>query len=199
MVRVISGKYKRRLLKTLTGTDTTRPTSDRVKENLFNILSSDIQGAIVWDLFAGSGALGIEALSRGARHVTFVDASTDACRIIAENLKTIGIPAENYTIVARDVAAFLGDLSARAKARPANAAALVSVVLADPPYSASWYDEALHMLAASGSCEPECLVVLEMKSDRTRVAADERLWSLEDERTYGIAQLQFWRFSEKEE
>lgn len=199
MVRVISGKYKRRLLKTLTGTDVTRPTSDRVKENLFNILSFDIQGAIVWDLFAGSGALGIEALSRGAKHVTFVEQTASACQIISENLRTLGVPSEQYRLVCGSVTDFLKGQARAAEVRSANDAVFVSVVLADPPYHSNWYDEALDLLAATGSCASECLVVLEMNSNRILSNSDEHTWQLEDERKYGIAQLQFWRFIAKGE
>ena len=199
MVRVISGKYKRRLLKTLSGTDVTRPTSDRVKENLFNILSFDIQGAIVWDLFAGSGALGIEALSRGAQHVTFVEQSPAACRIISENLRTLGVPSERFRLVSGSVTDFLKSQARATEKSSANDAAFVSVVLADPPYHSNWYDEALDLIAASQVCAPECLVVLEMNSDRNMSHSDERTWQLVDERKYGLAQLQFWRFLEKGE
>ncbi len=193
-MRVIAGKYKRRLLKTLPGTDVTRPTSDRVKESLFNMLAPEIQGAIVWDLFAGSGALGIEALSRGAQHVTFVEESLAAQRMIQENLKTLNVSPESYRVVGSSVNDFLRLASQHRKVETANHAALVSVVLADPPYQSSWYDEALESLAASGACDADCLVVLEMKTGRTVPQPSEDSWELEDERTYGIAQLQFWRF-----
>jgi 16S rRNA (guanine966-N2)-methyltransferase len=190
-VRIIAGKYKRRLLKTLSGTDVTRPTSDRVRESLFNMLAPEIDGAIVWDLFAGSGALGIESLSRGAAHVTFVEQSAAAFKVIGENLKTLGIPPDTYTLVHSDVELFLRSR----KAGAANSAPQVSLVLADPPYHSTWYDDALRALALSGCCADDCLVVLEMKSDRILVQPDATVWTLEDERRYGIAQLQFWRFA----
>lgn len=193
-MRVIAGKYKRRLLKTLPGTEVTRPTSDRVKESLFNMLAPDISGAIVWDLFAGSGALGIEALSRGAAHVTFVEESPAAQKMIVENLKTLSVPPESYSVVLLGVDEFLARQARTRDQIPANRAASVSVVLADPPYHSAWYDGALEALAASGSCCSECLVVLEMKSDRVIPPPNGELWALEDERRYGIAQLQFWRF-----
>jgi 16S rRNA (guanine966-N2)-methyltransferase len=189
-VRVIAGKYKRRLLKTLSGTDVTRPTADRVRESLFNMLAPEIDGAIVWDLFAGSGALGIESLSRGAAHVTFVEQSPAACKIIGENLKTLGISPDNYTVVNIDVELFLKKFISG----PANSASQVSMVLADPPYHSAWYDEALRALALSGRCADDCLVVLEMKTGRELQEPDTAAWMLEDERRYGIAQLQFWRF-----
>lgn len=193
-MRVIAGKYKRRLLKTLPGTDVTRPTSDRVKESLFNMLSLDIQGAIVWDLFAGSGALGIEALSRGAEHVTFVEESQAAYKMILENLKTLGVPAESYTVVCSGVADFLARQATTRAEGSANHAPLVSVVLADPPYHSPWYDVALHGLALSGACSADCLIVLEMKAGRAIPLPKDEVWELADERKYGIAQLQFWRF-----
>ncbi|NBX16922.1 MAG: 16S rRNA (guanine(966)-N(2))-methyltransferase RsmD [Proteobacteria bacterium] len=191
-MRVIAGKYKRRLLKTLAGTDVTRPTADRVRESLFNMLAPEIDGAIVWDLFAGSGALGIEALSRGAGHVTFVEQSAAACKVIGENLKTLGIHPDTYTLVVGNVETFLQNRTSGA----ANSAPQVSLVLADPPYHSAWYDEALGALASSGRCARDCLVVLEMKSDRILIPPDLALWSLVDERRYGIAQLQFWRLAD---
>jgi len=194
-VRVIAGKYKRRLLKTLPGTEVTRPTSDRVRESLFNMLAPEIDGAIVWDLFAGSGALGIESLSRGATHVTFVEQSSAACKVIAENLKTLGIPSENYTLVNANVEKFLLQFTDSHSGRDAKSASQVSVVLADPPYQSAWYDEALRDLALTGACTDGCLVVLEMKTGRLVRQPDAALWTLEDERKYGIAQLQFWRYS----
>ncbi|MBQ7581421.1 MAG: RsmD family RNA methyltransferase, partial [Lachnospiraceae bacterium] len=85
-MRVIAGKCRSLLLKSVPG-NTTRPTTDRIKETLFNILQSDIPGALFLDLFAGSGAIGIEALSRGAAHAWFVDHDPKAVRVIRDNLK----------------------------------------------------------------------------------------------------------------
>lgn len=193
-MRVIAGRYKRRLLKTLVGTDVTRPTSDRVKESLFNMLAPELEGAIVWDLFAGSGSLGIESLSRGAAHVTFVEQSLAAVRVIEANLKSLSIPSAQYTVVHCSVDDFLVR-TATEQAREAKSAARVSVVLADPPYASSWYDCALGSIAGTKACEDGCLVVLEMKAGHNILQPEDRLWLLEDERRYGIAQLQFWRFS----
>jgi 16S rRNA (guanine966-N2)-methyltransferase len=91
-VRVVAGTYKGRTLVAPKG-NATRPTSDRVREAIFSILVS-VQDAAVLDLFAGSGALGIEALSRGAASVTFVDSATDAITAIRHNLEYLGQPAE---------------------------------------------------------------------------------------------------------
>lgn len=93
-MRVISGKYKSIRLNSLEGM-TTRPTTDKVKESLFNML--DCNGMKILDLFAGSGSLGIEAISRGAKHVTFIDGSSSAVKIINSNIKNVML-IENYLI-----------------------------------------------------------------------------------------------------
>ncbi len=87
-MRIISGNYRGRKLETLEGEDT-RPTTDRVKESIFNLIQFDVNGAVVLDLFSGSGALGIEALSRGAKEVVFNDFNKKAVDIIQKNLKGI--------------------------------------------------------------------------------------------------------------
>ena len=89
-LRVISGSARGRRLKAVPG-DTTRPITDRVKESLFNILGPDVQDAVVLDLFAGTGAVGIEALSRGAKFVRFVDRNHLPIKTVRENLKSTGL------------------------------------------------------------------------------------------------------------
>jgi 16S rRNA (guanine(966)-N(2))-methyltransferase RsmD len=89
-MRVIGGKARGRRLRSVPG-DTTRPITDRVREALFNILGADIQGATLLDLFAGTGSVGIEALSRGAAHVCFVDLNRQPVAIIRDNLKQTGL------------------------------------------------------------------------------------------------------------
>ena len=94
-MRVITGEARGRRLVTLEGEDV-RPTTDRVKEGMFNIIQFDIEGALVLDLFSGSGQLGIEALSRGARHCNFVDASNRSLDVTRENLKSVGFEKRSY-------------------------------------------------------------------------------------------------------
>src|SRR5215471_15713534 len=89
-VRVIAGEFRSRLLKSLPGLDI-RPTPDRLREALFNILAPRLEGAVFADLYAGTGAVGIEALSRGARRAIFVEQKAAAARVIRENLKALGI------------------------------------------------------------------------------------------------------------
>jgi 16S rRNA (guanine966-N2)-methyltransferase len=106
-MRVISGKARGRKLKRVPG-DTTRPIMDRVKENLFNILGSFVPGSRWLDLFAGTGQVGIEALSRGAAHVVFVDKVTPAVRTTRSNLQHTGLE-QDATVIQRDSFRYLED------------------------------------------------------------------------------------------
>lgn len=123
-MRIVAGLYGGRRLIAPRG-DATRPTSDRVREALFSVLGP-LDGLRVLDLFAGSGALGLEALSRGAAHVTFVDDANAAIRAIQANLDALGVPRERVTVQRRE---------ARAAVRAARAARHeYDLVLLDPPY-----------------------------------------------------------------
>ena len=121
-MRVVAGTYRGRRLTAPPG-DATRPTSDRVREALFSILGPSVQGARVLDLFAGSGALGIEALSRGAASAVFVDSAPRAIEAVRANLAALGIEAGVHRIEAR---AWLRTASARSEA--------YDLVFLDPPY-----------------------------------------------------------------
>ncbi len=121
-MRVIAGRYGGRRLQAPRG-DATRPTSDRVREALFSVLAGRVDGARVLDLFAGSGALGIEALSRGAAEATFVDTAPAALRAIRANLDAIGTTAD---VRRADARRFLAGASAAARQ--------YDLVFLDPPY-----------------------------------------------------------------
>jgi 16S rRNA (guanine(966)-N(2))-methyltransferase RsmD len=121
-MRVVAGAYGGRRLTAPPG-DATRPTSDRVREALFSVLGASVQDARVLDLFAGSGALGIEALSRGAASAVFVDRSPRAVEAVRANLAALGIEAEVHRVEAR---AWLRTASARADT--------YDLVFLDPPY-----------------------------------------------------------------
>lgn len=128
-MRVIAGKAKGRQLAAPRGR-ITRPTSDRVREALFSILGARVPGSRVLDLYAGTGALGIEALSRGAAHATFVDRDARAVAVIRMNLANCGL-AHDATVVRADVRAALRDLARRGET--------FDLVFFDPPYlSAEW-------------------------------------------------------------
>jgi 16S rRNA (guanine(966)-N(2))-methyltransferase RsmD len=163
-VRIIAGSLRGRRLQTPTWAGL-RPTSDKLRETLFNILAARVAGARVLDAFAGTGALGIEALSRGAAHVTFVDADPRAARLIAANLERCGIQT-GYTVVRASAARALAALGS------APAFAPFDIVLLDPPYDAV-PDRAL--AGAEAIVAEAGLVVLEHDRRRTVPAAAGRL------------------------
>jgi len=131
-MRVITGSARGRKLKTPENYDI-RPTTDNVKESIFNIIQFELEGRRVLDLFGGTGQLGIEALSRGSAHCTFVEMRRDAVALMRENLKTVGF-ADCSKIVQGDALAFLS--SCREK---------FDVILLDPPYHGELMDKAMEM------------------------------------------------------
>lgn len=132
-MRVITGTARGRKLITLEGDDV-RPTTDKVKESLFNIIQFDVEGASFLDLFAGSGQIGIEALSRGARQVVFVDKSKKSIDVIRQNLKTTGFE-KNAVVLSSDSIAFLQ-----------RRAEKYDIAFLDPPYSTGLLQKALEFL-----------------------------------------------------
>lgn len=126
-MRIVAGTYKHRLLVAPKG-DITRPTSERLREALFNICQSYIEDADFLDLFAGSGAMGIEALSRGARSATFIDSSKDSIRAVQQNLRTLQLESVSH-VFQGDVFALAEKLLKRGKS--------YNIIYADPPYEAS--------------------------------------------------------------
>ena len=141
-MRVVAGKYRGRILRSLRGMDI-RPTSDRLRETLFNVLAAGnpeaLEGRVWLDLFAGTGAVGIEALSRGARHVYFVETSTPAAKLIEQNVASLGV-VQGYRILRDDLAGVLWHLEREHVA--------ADVVFLDPPYRMQHaYEETLTALA----------------------------------------------------
>lgn len=142
-MRVIAGKFRSRNLKSLPGLDT-RPTYDRLKETLFNVLTSAglVEGKVFVDLFAGTGSIGIEALSRGATRVYFVESAKKAAQVIRANLQSLGLEqdAEVYERNAAEALRQLADAGARA-----------DVIFMDPPYKLQGaYEEILRIVPATG-------------------------------------------------
>lgn len=129
-MRVIGGKFRGRKLKSPTSLQT-RPTSDRLRETLFNILAPRIQGARFLDLCAGTGAVGIEALSRGAEHVTFVDQSRRMCALNEANLEALKIGSDEYELITADAFEFL-------RRHGKKAGKSFDVIYFDPPYEADY-------------------------------------------------------------
>lgn len=147
-MRVITGTARGRRLKELEGMET-RPTTDRVKEGLFNILQFDIEGRKVLDLFAGTGQLGIECLSRGAASAVFVDRRADAVKLIRDNLKTTEL-TENARVVAGDSMEYLKGLREK-----------FDIIFLDPPYAAGLLEEAISHIAAFDILSPHGIIVAE--------------------------------------
>lgn len=150
-MRVIGGTHQGRRLRTVGGLSV-RPTSDRLRETLFNIISSRVADSRFLDICAGSGAVGIEALSRGASHVTFIENSRLASAVIQSNLNTIGI-TENATIIVRDAPAALRHLDSSDEE--------FDLVFFDPPYASGIYDHVLKRLGGGRLLSSEGLVIVE--------------------------------------
>jgi len=150
-VRVIGGALRGRKLVSPPGEET-RPTADRVRESLFNIIATRISGARFLDAFAGTGAVGIEALSRGAERAVFVESSRAAARTVAANLDALGL-GERSRLVARPFVKAVELL--RREEAPFDLAYL------DPPYAPGELLRALRLLAAPGFLAPGALVIAE--------------------------------------
>jgi 16S rRNA (guanine966-N2)-methyltransferase len=183
-VRIAGGRLRGRKIGAPAGT-LTRPTSDRVREALFNILvhgveGFDLEGARVLDLFAGSGALGLEALSRGAAYCLFVEDNADARGAIRENIEALGLTGASK--VWRRDAAKLG---------PAAPMQPFRLLFADPPYGKGLGELALNAAADGGWLAPRAICVLEERTDAAIVMAQG--FELLDRRTYGDTAIHFLR------
>jgi 16S rRNA (guanine966-N2)-methyltransferase len=159
-MRIIAGSYRSRRLEAPAGLST-RPTSDRLRETLFNVIAPRIAGAAFADLYAGSGAVGLEALSRGAACVTFVERAPAALKILRKNLAQLGIE-RGFEIRAESVAAFLRS-RAGAKTGREQQAAQHELLFLDPPYDAAEeYATTLGILGREQSTlGPEAMVIAE--------------------------------------
>ena len=135
-MRIIAGEYRGRRLKAVPGLET-RPTPDRLRETLFNILAPEIDGAVFLDAYAGTGAVGIDALSRGAARAVFIERSRAAAAVIRENLAALKIPFTRAEVLHGRALQYLPH-------RPAG------IVFLDPPYDLkAEYSAALHLLGAA--------------------------------------------------
>lgn len=183
-MRVIAGRFKGRTLAAPTRAGL-RPTSDRLRETLFNILAPRLPGARLLDAYAGTGAVGIEALSRGASHVVFVERDRQALALIQENVRRCHV-TERYTIVSRD--------AREASADPALLP--FDIVFLDPPYDLPDRDRALD--AVSGLVAPGGLLVFEHAARRDVPRAAGRLVQRRQVRA-GDSMLTFYEENGKRE
>ena len=152
-MRVISGSARGRRLKELQGMDT-RPTTDKVKESLFNIIQFEIEGRRVLDLFGGTGQLGIEALSRGADHCTFVDMRKEAAALIRENLRLTGL-SERSRVVQGDALSFLSSCGEK-----------FDVILLDPPYHTELLEKSVKRVTEFDILREHGIMICESAAER---------------------------------
>ncbi len=150
-MRVIAGTAKRLQLKTVKG-DNTRPTTDRIKETLFNMLQNDIEGCRFLDLFSGSGAIGIEALSRGAKETVFVENNKEAINCIKENLIFTKL-VNSGIVMSYDVMTAISMLEGRN--------AKFDIVFMDPPYNKEIEKEVLDRLKQSEIIDSDTMIIVE--------------------------------------
>jgi 16S rRNA (guanine(966)-N(2))-methyltransferase RsmD len=155
-MRVIAGNYRSRILKSLKGL-ALRPTSDRLRETLFNVLGPTVAGARFVDVFAGTGAVGIEALSRGAAEVVFIEKHPPAVALIRKNLESLGVRS-GATVFGADALRGLEMLAAKKK----GAGAPFDFVFLDPPYAAAEkYERVLRVLGSASFLAPGSVVIAE--------------------------------------
>ena len=152
-MRVVAGKAKGVVLKTPEGLKT-RPTADRVKEAMFSIIQFDLPGARVLDLFGGTGQLGIEALSRGAQHVDFVDMQDSACKLIRENLRRTKL-SDMARVIRSDYLTFLKSCEHK-----------YDIILLDPPYAEEFLENSLKLITEIDILQTNGIIVAERPADK---------------------------------
>lgn len=184
-MRIISGKHKGTKLYTLDGLDT-RPTLDRVKEPLFSIINFDIPEATVLDLFAGSGALGLESLSRGAKKTILCDSSKDAIHIIEKNVDKLN-EKSNVQILSVDY------LTALERLKKENQK--VDIVFLDPPYKTEFIKKSCEKIAEYKLLTEKGIIIIETDRTNEIVLEIENInkYDIYDQRKYGRATLIFLR------
>lgn len=159
-MRIISGKYKGRNLVSFKA-DHIRPTMDRVKETLFNKWMGYVEQARVLDLFAGTGNLGLEALSRGAAHVTFVEKHAKSVEIIRKNIELLKVNKAEYAVIPKDVFSFIKSYQGEG----------FDLIFIDPPFTEKLADEVMLALAASQCFHQNTLIAIEaIKQEKIETA-----------------------------
>jgi len=191
-MRVVDGKYRGRKIKSMPKREDTkllRPTTERVKESVFSILNNYLEGVKFLDLFAGTGAVGIEALSRGAGKVVFVESDRRFCNLIRENLKAIRVPPEKYEVICDDYTSALKKLAKRKEK--------FDFIYADPPYEKGYYTRVVNMVKNLGLLDEDGLLILEEPKKNPFIPESEK-WLVE-KRHYGTTTVSFLNFNLLEE
>ena len=182
-MRIISGNRRGKKLHTFKGRNI-RPTGDRMREAIFNILSSRVKDAVVLDLFAGTGGLGLEALSRGARSALFIDNHPDALLLLKKNINACGMTRETRVIkwdIARDLNCLRG-------MQPE-----FDLVFMDPPYEKNLVEPTLVHLHASGAVQSAAHIVAEHGFNEPQ-PSDLDCFNMVDQRKYGKSLVSFFKY-----
>ena len=186
-VRVISGSARGLKLNT-PGDDRVRPTTDRVKESMFNIVQDWVYDSQVLDLFAGSGALGIEALSRGASQAVFCDNSLDSIKIIKSNIEKARV-ADRSQIVSGDFKRSLRDMEAKNQS--------FDMIFVDPPYYEGLFEEVLDTIRSCKILKKDGIVIVE--HDAKKPIGQVEGLEVYKEKKYGITMLTFYCLEDDDE
>lgn len=185
-MRVISGKARGLKLNTPKNQDV-RPTTDRVKESLFNIINFDIMDSKVLDLFAGTGSLGIECLSRGASKCVFVDKSKESMAIVKSNIKKARVENESITMNIDFKSAILS---------LGNKGEKFNIIFMDPPYYKNMFEDALSMVDQNNLLEEDGVIVVEHDTKDSFPENIGRLYKSRDKK-YGKTTLTFYKMEEE--
>lgn len=175
-MRVIAGSARRLLLKTPEGMDT-RPTTDRIKETLFNILQRDVPGSVFLDLFSGSGGIGIEALSRGAKKAYFVDNSPKAIACIQQNLASTRLESLGI-VLKQEACSALESIFRRSQEKQ------IDIIFMDPPYGCGQEENVLTVLSKMPYVTKDTIVIVEAALKTDFAYVDGLGFTLEREKRY---------------
>ncbi|ROQ92342.1 16S rRNA (guanine966-N2)-methyltransferase [Desulfosoma caldarium] len=179
-MRIIAGRFRGRTLRR-PKSHGVRPTADRVREALFSILGQRVRDSRVLDLFAGTGALGLEALSRGAACAVFVDQHREALAVLRSNVDRCGVTFPEVEVLAVNVPVALSRLAAQKRR--------FDLIFMDPPYGLGWIPKILALLDAVAA--PDALIIAE-HHEKDAVPDRVSLWHLVDRRRYGTVCLTFF-------
>jgi len=182
-LRIISGNLKGKKIRSIKGMKT-RPTSDRIRESIFNILAFDVENACILDLFAGTGAFALEALSRGAKFAVFIDISKNAVSAIRENIKSCNLD-DRTKVIQWDAAKNLTCI--KQQNPPFN------LVFTDPPYGKSFLKPTLLNLHLSCCMKEGCLIIVE-HSLREPIPEEPTVFEITDQRKYGKTLVSFLNY-----
>ena len=177
-MQIITGKYKGRKLYS-TPKETTKPTLARVKESMFCVIADEIENRVVLDLFAGSGALGIECVSRGANKVYFCDIDKDAISFLKKNLKGI---KEDYAIIEGDFVSAISGITDG-----------LDLVLLDPPFASDYGEKAIYLLTSQNKLNDGALIVFEHSTQKCLPSAIKNC-IIEKQKVYGSVCVSFIRY-----